>query len=71
MWQNVCSTRLPPRPKRRNDRVCAMPELPEVEITRRGLEPRLSGRRISKVAIRNAGLRWQVAANLPRLISGQ
>lgn len=48
-----------------------MPELPEVEITRRGLEPRLSGRRIAKVAIRNAGLRWQVAANLPSLISGQ
>jgi formamidopyrimidine-DNA glycosylase len=48
-----------------------MPELPEVEITRRGLEPRLSGRRIAKVAIRNPALRWQVATNLPRLVSGQ
>ncbi|MFI4922461.1 MAG: bifunctional DNA-formamidopyrimidine glycosylase/DNA-(apurinic or apyrimidinic site) lyase [Burkholderiales bacterium] len=48
-----------------------MPELPEIEITRRGLEPRLSRRRIAKVVIRNAGLRWQVAANLPRLAGGQ
>jgi formamidopyrimidine-DNA glycosylase len=48
-----------------------MPELPEVEITRRGLEPRLSGRRIASALIRNAGLRWQVAANLPRLVRGK
>jgi formamidopyrimidine-DNA glycosylase len=48
-----------------------MPELPEVEITRRGLVPRLSGRRISKIAVRNPGLRWQVAEDLPRLASGQ
>ena len=48
-----------------------MPELPEVEITRRGLEPRLTGRRIAKLAIRNPGLRWQVAENLPGLVSGQ
>jgi len=48
-----------------------MPELPEVEITRRGLAPRLSGKRIASVLIRNPGLRWQVAADLPHLVSGQ
>ncbi|HYA20401.1 MAG TPA: bifunctional DNA-formamidopyrimidine glycosylase/DNA-(apurinic or apyrimidinic site) lyase [Burkholderiales bacterium] len=48
-----------------------MPELPEVEIIRRGLDPRLNGRRIISVAIRNPRLRWQVARNLPRAICGQ
>jgi formamidopyrimidine-DNA glycosylase len=37
-----------------------MPELPEVEVTRRGLAPRLSGRVISGVAVREPRLRWPV-----------
>ena len=37
-----------------------MPELPEVEVTRRGLEPQLAGRRISGVAVREARLRWRI-----------
>jgi formamidopyrimidine-DNA glycosylase len=37
-----------------------MPELPEVEVTRRGLAPQLSGRRISGVAVREPRLRWPV-----------
>jgi formamidopyrimidine-DNA glycosylase len=37
-----------------------MPELPEVEVTRRGLEPQLAGRLISGVAVREPRLRWPV-----------
>jgi len=37
-----------------------MPELPEVEVTRRGLAPRLKGRVISGVAVREPRLRWPV-----------
>jgi len=37
-----------------------MPELPEVEVTRRGLAPRLSGRVISGVTVREPRLRWPV-----------
>jgi formamidopyrimidine-DNA glycosylase len=37
-----------------------MPELPEVEVTRRGLAPQLSGRRISGVSVREPRLRWPV-----------
>ena len=48
-----------------------MPELPEVETTRRGLEPHLTGRRIARVAVRHRGLRWKVRADLPRLLIGR
>jgi formamidopyrimidine-DNA glycosylase len=41
-----------------------MPELPEVEVTRRGLAPRLAGRTISGVAVRNARLRWPISAEV-------
>jgi formamidopyrimidine-DNA glycosylase len=37
-----------------------MPELPEVEVTRRGLAAHLAGRVISGVAVREARLRWPV-----------
>ena len=37
-----------------------MPELPEVEVTRRGLAPQLRGRVISGVAVREPRLRWPV-----------
>ncbi|MGH8750263.1 MAG: bifunctional DNA-formamidopyrimidine glycosylase/DNA-(apurinic or apyrimidinic site) lyase [Burkholderiales bacterium] len=47
-----------------------MPELPEVEITRRGLQPHVSGRRIAAITIRNPNLRWKVPAHLPRLLKG-
>lgn len=42
-----------------------MPELPEVETTRRGIEPHVRGRRIAKVVVRDARLRWPVAESLP------
>ena len=48
-----------------------MPELPEVETTRRGLEPHLIGRRIAAVTIRDARLRWPIASDLASQITGQ
>lgn len=48
-----------------------MPELPEVETTRRGIEPHTLGRRVSKVIVREARLRWPVPANLADLLAGQ
>lgn len=43
-----------------------MPELPEVEVTRRGLESSLRGGIVTDVVIRNGRLRWPVDAELPR-----
>ncbi len=37
-----------------------MPELPEVETTRRGLEPRIVGRSLESWVIRNPAMRWPV-----------
>jgi formamidopyrimidine-DNA glycosylase len=37
-----------------------VPELPEVEVTRRGLSRALAGRRVSAVTVREARLRWRV-----------
>src|SRR4051794_37311537 len=47
--------------------VFLMPELPEVEVTRRGLEPQLAGRIISGVAVREPRLRWPVPKDVHRL----
>src|SRR5687767_6450889 len=41
-------------------RTFPMPELPEVEVTRRGLALQLAGRVISGVAVREPRLRWPV-----------
>ncbi|MEQ8484765.1 MAG: bifunctional DNA-formamidopyrimidine glycosylase/DNA-(apurinic or apyrimidinic site) lyase [Pseudomonadales bacterium] len=46
-----------------------MPELPEVETTRRGIAPHLVGRRLTGWQVRNAALRWPVV--LPELLRGQ
>lgn len=48
-----------------------MPELPEVETTRRGITPHLLGRCIQSVVIRNPHLRWKVPAALARELPGQ
>src|SRR4051812_23136337 len=44
-----------------------MPELPEVEVTRLGLEPGLAGRVISGVAVRQPRLRWPISAGVHAL----
>jgi formamidopyrimidine-DNA glycosylase len=48
-----------------------MPELPEVETTRRGLEPHVVGRRIRDVVVRNPNLRWPVPRDLARHLKGE
>ena len=44
-----------------------MPELPEVETVRRGLEPVMDGARISRLEARRQDLRWP----LPQDFAGQ
>ncbi len=48
-----------------------MPELPEVETTRRGISPHLQGRTISKLTIRQPQLRWPVPDQLSSAVKGQ
>jgi len=48
-----------------------MPELPEVETTRRGIAPALSGRTIERLIVREPRLRWRVPRSLPAAIAGQ
>ena len=48
-----------------------MPELPEVETTRRGLAPHVEGRRVSGVALRRPDLRWPIPEEVSRLLPGQ
>ncbi len=47
-----------------------MPELPEVETTRRGLERLLVGQRIRTAIVRNRSLRFRVPRVLPRAVAG-
>src|SRR5688572_26727838 len=47
-----------------------MPELPEVETTRRGLAPHLLNHRICTAVVRNPALRLPIPRRLPRLVSG-
>jgi len=48
-----------------------MPELPEVETTRRGVTPHLVGKRVSGVEIRQPNLRWPVPFELAQKIEDQ
>lgn len=48
-----------------------MPELPEVETTRRGIAPHLIGRRIARVTLRRADLRWPIPREITELLPGQ
>lgn len=47
-----------------------MPELPEVETTRRGIAPFCEGQTIARITIRDGRLRWPVPDNLAELIEG-
>ena len=48
-----------------------MPELPEVETTRRGIAPHLIGRRVADVTLRRADLRWPIPREITELLPGQ
>lgn len=47
-----------------------MPELPEVETTRRGIEPALTGHRVVGLVVRERRLRWPIAGMLGRRLRG-
>jgi formamidopyrimidine-DNA glycosylase len=48
-----------------------MPELPEVETTRRGIEPYVSGQVVQKMIVRERRLRWPVQQGLEQQLRGQ
>lgn len=48
-----------------------MPELPEVETTRRGIEQAALNRVLEKLVVRNPNLRWPIPAELPKQIGRQ
>ena len=48
-----------------------MPELPEVETTRAGIEPHLVDRTITAVTVRENRLRWPVSPELSQMATGQ
>ena len=48
-----------------------MPELPEVETTRRGIAPYLVGRRVTGVILRRPDLRWPIPPEISDLLPGQ
>ena len=48
-----------------------MPELPEVETSRRGIEPYLAGARIERIVVRCRKLRWPVPRDANRRLAGQ
>src|SRR6516164_2509190 len=47
-----------------------MPELPEVETVRRGLEAAMQGERITRVEVRRPDLRWPLAKDFARRLQG-
>jgi formamidopyrimidine-DNA glycosylase len=47
-----------------------VPELPEVETTRRGIEPHVVGRRIHRLLIHDRRLRWPVDISMSATLSG-
>ena len=48
-----------------------MPELPEVETTRRGIEPHVRGQQVVAVIVRQPRLRWPIPSQLQRKFTGQ
>ncbi|MCC6194349.1 MAG: bifunctional DNA-formamidopyrimidine glycosylase/DNA-(apurinic or apyrimidinic site) lyase [Burkholderiales bacterium] len=47
-----------------------MPELPEVETTRRGVAPHVVGRKIARLDVYDPRLRWPVPADLGQRVQG-
>ena len=48
-----------------------MPELPEVETARRGIEPHVAGRSLAGAVVRDARLRWPVPPDLDAQLRGR
>ena len=48
-----------------------MPELPEVETTRRGIAPHVEGHFVTRVILRRANLRWPIPDEISHVFAGQ
>ena len=48
-----------------------MPELPEVETTRRGIQPFIENQSITKMVVRHRGLRWPISEGLESILKDQ
>ena len=48
-----------------------MPELPEVETSRRGIEPHIINTRVARVIVRNRNLRWPISKTVDRQLVGK
>lgn len=48
-----------------------MPELPEVEVTRRGIARQLQGRRLDRAVLRVPSLRYPIPASMARMLAGR
>jgi len=48
-----------------------MPELPEVEVCRQGIEPHILNQSVTKVIVRNAKLRWPIPTTVQQMINHQ
>jgi formamidopyrimidine-DNA glycosylase len=48
-----------------------MPELPEVEVTRRGIEKRVGGTRLERAILRTPSLRYPIPVALARTLAGR
>ena len=48
-----------------------MPELPEVETTRRGIAPHVTGRRVLRIDVYDSRLRWPVPSDLDARMRGR
>jgi formamidopyrimidine-DNA glycosylase len=48
-----------------------MPELPEVEVTRRGISPHITGQLIERIDVRTPTLRWPIPAGLDAMLAGR
>ena len=48
-----------------------MPELPEVETTRRGIASHITGEKITRVVVRDRRLRWPVSPRINNMLRGQ
>jgi formamidopyrimidine-DNA glycosylase len=48
-----------------------VPELPEVETTRRGIAPHLIGQSVARVLVREPRLRWRVTAEFETALRGE
>ncbi|HWT16944.1 MAG TPA: bifunctional DNA-formamidopyrimidine glycosylase/DNA-(apurinic or apyrimidinic site) lyase [Patescibacteria group bacterium] len=48
-----------------------MPELPEVETTRRGIAPHVEGRIVTRAVLRRPDLRWPIPREIAQVFAGQ